>query len=269
MEKIKHNYPKKAGVYKLTCLVNDKIYIGKSVNLYDRIRGHKRCAKKAKGDFYFENALIKYGWESFKVEILEICENFNKKTDNVLLLIKESEYIEKFDSANKEKGYNICKYSNDSTGIPKAPFTTEHKLKISLSKKGISNGPHKKESIEKMSLAKLGKKRPEFSEEWKNNIGKGHLGMVMSEEAKEKISKAHKGKPKSKEAVEKSRQSNIGRVASKETKEKMSKSHLGVSHSDETKEKLRQINTGRKMSPEAKENMRKARLAYIVKQNKL
>lgn len=266
---MKDGYPKEAGIYKLTCLNNGKIYIGKSIDLHQRLNDHRRCSNKSKGDFYFESALIKHGWNSFNVEILEIFEGFDKtnKEDRDKLLDIESEYMERFNSTDKTVGYNICKYSTDSTGISKPPFSEEHKLKISLSKKGIPHPGHSPEALEKMSLSKLGKSRPEFSEEWKQNIGKGHVGLVMSEESKEKISKAHKGKPKSKESVEKMRQSLIGKKHSDETKKKMSNSHKGFTHTEESKEKLRQINLGRKMSPEARENMRKARLAYIEKQN--
>lgn len=286
---MKVNYPKEAGIYKLTCINNGKIYIGKSVNIYNRLGDHRRCAKKTKGDYYFENALIKHGWDSFTVEILEIIDNFDKLKDKEILLDKESRYIEEFNSTDKSKGYNVCKYSTDGTGIPKPPCSEEHKLKISLSKKGKSNGPHTEESIEKMRQSKLGRKRPEFSEEWKQNIGKGHLGMVMSDESKEKISLASRGKPKSKEAVEKMRQSLIGRTHSDETKEKMSRSQQGKTHTEEVKERLRQINLGRKMtsedkekmsnaqkgntnrlgksfSEESKKKMRESRLAYIAKQ---
>lgn len=287
----KNEYPKSAGIYKFTCRDNGKIYIGKSVNLYNRIKNHKKCSHKTIGKCYFENALIKYGWSSFDVEILEIIENFDKKMDNKSLLFKESEYINKFDSTNKDKGYNVCKFSNDSTGISKPPRTDSHRRNISLAKRGVSNGPHTKESIEKMRLSKLGKKRPEFSKEWKENIGKGHRGLKMPEEAKQKISAAHKGRPKSKEAVEKMRQSLTGRTLSEEHVEKIRMGNIGKTHSEETKEHLRNINNGRKMSREAREKMsnaqkgnnnasgkrseetkqkmRASRLAFLEKQRKL
>lgn len=286
--KKRNNYPKCAGIYKFTCLNNGKIYIGESINLHGRIGDHRRSSEKEKGKCYFDNALIKYGWDSFNIEILEIFENFNKETDNDKLLDIESKYMEQFNSTDKNKGYNVCKYSMDSTGIPKPPRTETHRANMSLAKRGKSNGPHKKESIEKMSISKLGKKRPEFSEEWKQNIGKGHVGLVMSEEAKQKISLAHKGKPKSKESVEKMRQSLIGKKASDETKEKMSRSQRGKKLSEEHRQKLIQSNKERviteetrekmrnsqkgksnasgKRSEESKQRMREARLAYLEKQ---
>ena len=94
--KTKQKYPKGAGIYKLTCIRNGKVYIGKSVNMYFRLSCHKSCEKKTKGRYYFENAIIKYGWDSFNVEILESIDNFDKKNDNIELLEKESFYIQLF-----------------------------------------------------------------------------------------------------------------------------------------------------------------------------
>ncbi len=82
-------YPKEAGIYKLTCVNNGKIYIGKSVNLYDRMGDYRRCAKKSIGRYYFENALIKHGWDSFKVEIVEIFENLRRRKIILLFLIEK------------------------------------------------------------------------------------------------------------------------------------------------------------------------------------
>jgi group I intron endonuclease len=60
------NIPKKPGIYKLTNKINNKIYIGKSNNLYKRIIIHR-------GAYY--NSLIcrairKYGLNNFEWEVL-------------------------------------------------------------------------------------------------------------------------------------------------------------------------------------------------------
>ena len=49
------------------------------------------------------------------------------------------------------------------------------------------------ETLKKMSIARKGKKRPPFSEEWKKNIGEGHKGLPVSFETRLKISEALKG----------------------------------------------------------------------------
>jgi hypothetical protein len=52
---------------------------------------------------------------------------------------------------------------------------------------------HSAESREKMRRAKLGKKRPAFTEEHKIKIGQGNKGKIRSKEVRESISRRQKG----------------------------------------------------------------------------
>tara|TARA_R110002074_G_scaffold51396_2_gene130028 strand:+ start:30598 stop:31371 length:774 start_codon:yes stop_codon:yes gene_type:complete len=248
------NYNKIAGIYKLYCNNNGKIYIGKSVNIGKRLNDHKNCKRNGKVGRYFQNAILKYGWESFTIEILEVFENFDKHTHNDDLLKRETYYIELFESTDRSKGYNICKSSTDMTGIV-----------VSV------------ETREKMRQNMLGRK---LSPETREKMRQSRLGKVCSDETKEKIRQKRLGQKHTKESNEKLRQSKLGTILSDETKEKMSKSQLGITHSDETKEKIRQKllgrtvskdtrekirqnKLGRKLSPETREKMRQSRLEYL------
>lgn len=224
---------KKAGIYKLTCVVNGKIYIGKSVNIHKRLIAHKHCEKKSSGICHLQNAIIKYGWRSFSVELLEVIEDFDKLKDNTILLEREAYYIQLFDSV--DKGYNLCKFSTDRTGIP---CSEGHKNKIRLAKLGI---PHTEETKQKMRKPK--------SEAHKEKCRVAMLGRTHSKESKEKMSRANLGKKK--------------RPFSTEAKEKMRQARLGIKrgpHTEETKEKMRQSSIGKIISDEAKEKMRRAKL---------
>ena len=95
-------YPNKVGIYKLTCDNNGKIYIGKSVNIKQRLNNHKHSWKSSKKRWYLQNAIIKHGGESFNVEILEIVENFNKLKDNDILLEREEYYINVYDTTKND-----------------------------------------------------------------------------------------------------------------------------------------------------------------------
>jgi len=75
-----------------------KKYIGKTkTTLKERAKNN---AKGYKGCSAFYNAIQKYGWENFEVEILE-------EVPLEVLEDVEVEYILKYDTSNKEKGYNI------------------------------------------------------------------------------------------------------------------------------------------------------------------
>lgn len=208
-------YPKEAGIYKLTCISNGKIYIGKTVNIYNRIGGHRRCCNRTNGRYLIERALIKHGWDAFTVEVLEIFKNFDKLKDNDVLLDIETNYIELFDSTKRDIGYNICKFSNDCTGIPKSPFTEEHKKKLSQAKLGTKLSDKHKESLRKVNIGNSYALGIKHSEERKGEIRQFMSGRTLSEETKEKIRKAKLGKPRSDEIKEKIRQTTKANIANR------------------------------------------------------
>lgn len=96
----------KCGVYKITCLSNDKIYIGSSKDISNRFRQHKYLLKKYKHDNKFlQNDWNKYGESNFKFEILEEC----NEEDRFNLEQKYFDELEPFwDYGN---GYNIQKHA--------------------------------------------------------------------------------------------------------------------------------------------------------------
>lgn len=83
------------GIYKITNLLNGKIYIGQSIHIEKRWKEH--CQNSSKS--LIGQAIQKYGKENFSFQILEEC-NENQ------LLEKESKYILQYDSL-VPKGYNI------------------------------------------------------------------------------------------------------------------------------------------------------------------
>ena len=137
-------YPKEAGIYKLTCINNNKVYIGKAISLDKRLREHKSWKKETKRTCYFQRAILKHGWDSFSLEILEVFENFDKSKDNLSLLERESHYIELFDSTDRDKGYNRCKHSNDLTGVS---LSEETKNKMRQAKLGKPKTEKHRESF--------------------------------------------------------------------------------------------------------------------------
>lgn len=87
------------GIYKITNKVNNKCYIGQSVDINRRFSSHKTAAKnQVKYPFY--EAINKYGIENFNFDILEECgkEELNEK---------EKYWIQHYKSNNSEYGYNL------------------------------------------------------------------------------------------------------------------------------------------------------------------
>lgn len=231
-------FTENVGIYKLTCIKNNKIYIGKSVNLKKRIYRHKNCLKD-KTNSMLQRAIQKYGWESFHVEILEYFSNFNPITDNNTILDRERYYINLYNSTDTSKGYNICKYSNDRTGIP---LTTEHKNNISRGNKG----------------------KHIHSEEFKERMRQRRLGSVMSEETKEKLRIINKNKKLTQDHKNKIGEKSLGRKLSEESKEKISRLNFGRKRSDETKEKMRLAKLGKKRSKETLEKIKATKLRKLT-----
>ena len=63
----------KCGIYKITNLINGKIYIGQSRCIYRRWVSHRRAAKDNSNQTLLYKAMRKYGLENFLFEIEEEC----------------------------------------------------------------------------------------------------------------------------------------------------------------------------------------------------
>ena len=155
-------------IYVLKNVVNSKIYIGQT---WKSLKKRWRDGSGYKGSIYLENAIKKYGKDNFYYEVLTFCGT--QETANYW----ETYFIEKYKSNNSDYGYNL--------------------------KNGGSNGKHSVNSIQKMSLAKIGKQHNEESKLKvsvsllgnKRGIGnKNHLGHKHSESARNKMSQALKGR---------------------------------------------------------------------------
>lgn len=95
------------GVYKIKNKINGKVYIGQSVNINKRWRYHIYTSKNKKGkgyDQYLPRALRKYGEEGFKFEVVKECAQDE-------LDYWEEYFIDKEDSTDRDKGYNIRRKS--------------------------------------------------------------------------------------------------------------------------------------------------------------
>jgi group I intron endonuclease len=97
---------KVAGVYKISCKVNEKVYIGRSDDIYNRWKNHIRVmAGRICGNKNLSEDGIKYGLDKFTFEILETCESGY----DAFYLGIEKKYIDFYKSTDPKHGYNILK----------------------------------------------------------------------------------------------------------------------------------------------------------------
>ena len=200
-------WPKLAGIYKITCSVNGKVYIGKSINIDQRIKAHRYSGRKKQQRGRFPNAIKKYGWDSFNVEILHTVEHFDASLHNEDLLILESEYIKQFNSIDPSLGYNMCEFSKDFSG---KKHTIESRINMSKGRMGLKPS---EETRMKMSKARTGIK---LSDEIKSNMSKAQREKNQTEETKLNRIRCRLGKKHSEESIEKMRQAKLKKKLLKE-----------------------------------------------------
>ncbi|WP_142329257.1 helix-turn-helix domain-containing protein [Bacillus sp. AFS088145] len=97
---------KEAGIYEIRCRINNRVYIGQSRNLKDRISKHKRFLKDGVHENNaLQNAWNKYGEENFTFIVLEHYDPTLSNIDDILNQ-KEKEYIKLYQCNQKQYGYN-------------------------------------------------------------------------------------------------------------------------------------------------------------------
>jgi len=178
-------------LYRITNILNSKIYIGQSNKENDRWRQHKYFSRLNPVQ-YIHRAMAKYGIENFTYEVIAMCLT-QADTDET-----EIKLIIQYNSRNLLYGYNISHGADPAwnRGLPKEQQPMYGKQHSEKTRKKISES------------------------------NKGRI-VIISEDQKKKMSKAHMGRKFSKETLEKISLSNKGLHRSVETKNKMSKSKIG------------------------------------------
>lgn len=199
------------GIYKITNKINNKVYIGQSVNIKrrwkDHIRGNKKCSS------LIHSAINKYGVDSFDFEVLFEFNRVNYDLMNIL----EIAYIKYFNSLSPN-GYNL-----DSGGKNKIPSDdTRKKISentrismIDVDYTNIINANRNNINIER---------RKESLKEYYNN---------MTSDEKEELSNRLRLINNRDDVIEKKREKMIGRFMGEDNP------FYGRHHSEETKDKIR------------------------------
>ena len=126
-------------VYKITNLINNKVYIGKTVKTLEwRFKKHCYDARKnPKTKNHFHRALLYYGPENFKIEQIDSAASKEELND------KEQYWIQYYQA--KELGYNMT--DGGDGGNTYVALTEKElakvKVKISEKNRGKLNGQSK------------------------------------------------------------------------------------------------------------------------------
>lgn len=141
---------KKVGIYYIKNKTNNKIYIGQSVDVFGRMCHHKSDLKNNRHkNSYLQNSWNKYGEHNFEFIFLEEC-----KIDDLDKL--EKQYIQKYNSTDRQYGYN-----RESGGNAKKILSSETRRKISehhADVNGINNPMYGRKMSEESNIKKINNK---------------------------------------------------------------------------------------------------------------
>lgn len=191
-------------LYSITNLINGKVYIGQTVDLSKRWYDHRKVVQTNKPTQIVHRALIKYGLNNFKFEVIATCRNQDDANHIEIELIKQyNSYVE------NGQGYNA------TYGGFNAPKTEEFRQ--------MMRNWHANLSLEEKE------KRAEIHRKAMINLieTKGHpcQGRKWSEEE-------HLKQKKTRETLD------YDKIYTKEIREKFSKSHIGKEIPLEQRQKM-------------------------------
>ena len=194
------------GIYKIENLVNGKVYIGQSVDIYARWVDHKKESQpKGKLNYPLYRAFRKYGVEHFSFEILEKCSE-DELNDRERYFIEFYRSYIKWENSN---GYNQTLGGEGTRGFglngDKNPMygkhrTEEEKRKIREARKGKYSGenhpmygiPRTEETKEKIRNSWTDE-RKEYYKNMLSGENNPMYGKHHTEEEKKKIGLASSG----------------------------------------------------------------------------
>lgn len=206
-------------VYKITNVVNGKVYIGQSTNIKQRFIRHRwELHHNRHTNIHLQLDWNTYGEENFTFDIVEEC-------PSDILIEREAYWIEYYGGINGITVYNML------SSVDGHIQETRDKIHNTLHTKYLSmEHPTKgrivsEEERLRMSNSRKGRKHSDITKE---KIRQSNLGKHLSDETKEKIRQSKIGRPGP----------TRGRHLSDEHKAKIRKSHLGTKLSSATRKKL-------------------------------
>lgn len=175
---------KHPGIYAIKNVLNDKCYIGSTIDLYRRRCEHISQLRNNK----HKNRHLQFSWNKngedvFVFEVLEVIDDYDQ------LQTTEQRYLD--DCVNK---YNIREIAESNRGMKLSPRTEEQRKRMSEQRKGKTSSfkgkKHTEESLRKNRESHTGKKQSQ------ETIDKRVAKNTGKKRTKEMIQKTADGKSK-------------------------------------------------------------------------
>lgn len=116
---------KKSGIYCIKNIINNRVYIGSSCNLYKRFNAHyNELNKNIHVNKALNNFCIKYGIDKLFIDIIEFCEKDK-------LIERENFYIKEYKAYGH--GFNCCPIAGSVSNL-EVSKSTRNKLSIARKK---------------------------------------------------------------------------------------------------------------------------------------
>ena len=188
---------RQSGIYCILHVKSGRTYIGSAVRL-DRRWSHHLCLLRqgthpAK---HLQSAWTRYGEDAFHFKVVEVV------SDKASLLSREQFWIDRYNGADHEHGFNTASQAGSQLGYR---HSIETRLKMSKSHTGRTLSPEhvaacraamagrifSPEHRAKLSIAQTGKRH---SADACARMSASHTGVPLTAETRAKMSAAHKGK---------------------------------------------------------------------------
>lgn len=175
-------------LYRITDTLNNKVYIGQTVDNKKRWSQHKAYAKAPeKTGQYIHRAMAKYGVEHFVFEIIATCRTQDDTDETESLLIKQ------YDSRNKEFGYNLM------IGGSHGGHSEETKEKMrqatiqQIAEKGHPAAGREVSQETRELMRKIRLENPiDYTPEIRQHMSEAHVGIQDTEETKQRKAESAK-----------------------------------------------------------------------------
>ena len=152
---------KKAGIYRIINLINNKVYIGSAISFRKRWNTHLYDLLNNKHhSILLQRAWDKNGENTFKFEIIEEIVDLTK------LIEREQFWLDYYKSYDPEKGYNVGTIAGSRLGVKHSDETKKLFSSQRLGNKWAIGNKHTEEFKEKQRIRQIGNT---------NAVGHSHL----------------------------------------------------------------------------------------------